>query len=83
MSKLSLKERKKLKIRLKRLAPKVPDFTCPDIDFVLQKIEESKLNERTKKICKKKMERLRTQNEQLRDSGQYWYEKMCSYVFEE
>jgi len=30
---------KKLLHRLKRLAPKVPDHTCPDIDFVIDKIE--------------------------------------------
>ena len=27
--------------RLKRLAPKVPDYTCPDIDFIVDKIENN------------------------------------------
>lgn len=82
------KDRKKLKQRLKRLAPKVPDFTCPDIDWVIQKLEKlcetnkapSKLN---LKVLTKKLERLRSQNEALRDSGKYWYDKMCSYVFKD
>ena len=82
------KDRRKLKQRLKRLAPKVPDYTCPDIDWVIEKIE--KLHNTNKapttlnvKVFKKKLERLRTQNEALRESGHYWYDKMCSYVFED
>ena len=82
------KDKRKLKKRLKRLAPKVPDYTCPDIDFVIQRIESlyqkgkppSKLNV---KVITKKLERLRRQNENLRNSGKYWYDKMCSYVFED
>lgn len=82
------KDRRALKKRLKRLAPKVPDFTCPDIDFVIDKIvalhkkekPPSKVNVR---VLKKKLERLRSQNDALRDSGRYWYDKMCSYVFED
>ena len=82
------KDRKKLKQRLKRLAPKIPDFTCPDIDFVINKIDSlhnkgkapSKINVT---VLTKKLERLRSQNEALRDSGKYWYDKMCSYVFED
>jgi len=82
------KDKRKLKIRLKRLAPKVPDYTCPDIDFVINKI--TSLHEKGKapstlnvKVLTKKLERLRSQNENLRDSGKYWYDKMCAYVFEE
>ena len=82
------KDRKKLKIRLKRLAPNIPDFTCPDIDFVINKIESlhdkgkapSKINV---KVLTKKLERLRSHNEALRSSGHYWYDKMCAYVFED
>ena len=82
------KDRRALKKRLKRLAPKIPDYTCPDIDWVIEKIENlfekkkapSKVNV---KVLKKKLERLRSQNEALRDSGHYWYHKMCSYVFED
>ena len=70
--------------RLKRLAPKVPDYTCPDIDFVVDKIEN---NDRgftrfRKKVLVKKLERLRVQNEQLRDSGKYWYKKLRDYLVE-
>ena len=70
--------------RLKRLAPKVPDYTCPDIDFVVDRIEN---NDRgftrfRKKVLVKKLERLRVQNEQLRDSGKYWYKKLRDYLVE-
>ena len=82
------KDKRKLKIRLKRLAPKIPDYTCPDIDFVINKI--TSLHEKGKapstvnvKVLTKKLERLRSQNENLRDSGKYWYDKMCAYVFED
>ena len=63
--------------RLKRLAPKVPDYTCPDIDFIVDKIENNDkgFTRFRKKILVKKLERLRIQNEQLRDSGVYWYKK--------
>jgi len=81
-------DKTKLKKRLKRLAPKVPDYTCPDIDFVINKI--TSLHEKGKapstlnvKVLTKKLERLRSQNENLRDSGKYWYDKMCAYVFDD
>ena len=66
--------------RLKRLAPKVPDYTCPDIDFIVDKIENNDkgFTKFRKKILVNKLERLRIQNEQLRDSGIYWYKK-CKY----
>ena len=55
--------------RLKRLAPKVPDYTCPDIDFIVDKIENNDkgFTKFRKKILVKKLERLRIQNEQLRN----------------
>lgn len=82
------KDRRALKKRLKRLAPKIPDHTCPDIDFVIDKIDnwtrQHKIpTKRSADIVKKKLERLRSQNDALRNGGRYWYEKMCSYVFEE
>lgn len=82
------KKKKSLKQRLKRLAPKVPDFTCPDIDFILTKIEASytdkkPISKMTKAVCVKKLERLRTHNEQLRESGVYWYDVAKKYVFNE
>ena len=75
------KFRKTLK-RLKRLAPKVPDYTCPDIDFIVDKIENNDkgFTRFRKKILVRKLERLRVQNEQLRDSGEYWYKKFKDYL---
>ena len=68
--------------RLKRLAPKVPDYTCPDIDFIVDKIENNDkgFTKFRKKLIVKKLERLRIQNEQLRDSGVYWYKKLKDYL---
>ena len=66
---------------LKKKAPKVPDFTCVSIDNVISKLE--KLVERKKALDKKqlkdltkRLEKLRSANERLRDSGIYWYEKL-------
>ena len=68
--------------RLKRLAPKVPDYTCPDIDFIVDKVENNDkgFTKFRKKLLVKKLERLRVQNEQLRDSGEYWYKKFKDYL---
>ena len=66
---------------LKKKAPKIPDFTCVSIDNVISKLE--KLVERKKALDKKqlkdltkRLEKLRSANERLRDSGIYWYEKL-------
>ena len=68
--------------RLKRLAPKVPDWTCPDIDFIVDKIENSNrpFTRARKKILVRKLERLRKQNEDLRELGKYWYRKFKDYL---
>ena len=70
---------KKLGItRLKKRAPKVPDYTCTEIDNVidkLEKIQESKkFSKLTLKVLIRKLERLRKSNESLRESGIYWYD---------
>ena len=69
---------KKLGItRLKKRAPKIPDFTCTEIDNVidkLEKIQDKKFSKLTLKILIRKLERLRRSNEALRESGIYWYE---------
>ena len=60
---------------LKNKAPKVPDHTCPIIDNVLDTLSSSpniKASEFRK--VKSKLEKLRTQNELLREGGMYWYE---------
>ena len=63
--------------RIKKKAPKVPDITCPDIDYVLDKLEKrmGKMLTKTQfKLIEKKIERIRKANEQLRESGVYWHD---------
>ena len=76
------KKKKPLITRLKRLAPKVPDYTCPDIDFIVDKIENNNkgFTKFRKKILIKKLERLRAQNDDLRELGKYWYRKFKDYL---
>jgi hypothetical protein len=74
-----LSNSKKLGItRLKKRSPKVPDYTCTEIDNVistLEKIFESKkFSKISLKILIRKLERLRSSNDSLRESGIYWYE---------
>jgi len=70
---------KKLGItRLKKRAPKVPDFTCTEIDNIIDKLEKiqdsKKFSKLTLKILIRKLERLRSSNDSLRESGIYWYD---------
>ena len=70
---------KKLGItRLKKRSPKIPDYTCTEIDNVIDKLEKiqdsKKFSKLTLKILIRKLERLRRSNEALRESGIYWYE---------
>ena len=76
------RKKKPLISRLKRLAPKVPDYTCPDIDFIVDKIENNNkgFTKFRKKILIKKLERLRAQNDDLRELGKYWYRKFKDYL---
>ena len=63
--------------KIRKKAPKVPDITCPAIDSVLNKLEKLVGRDLTKaqfKIIERKMERLRTANEKLRESGIYWHD---------
>ena len=63
--------------RIRKKAPKVPDITCPDLDYVLDKLEKRMGKNLTKtqfKLIEKKIERLRRANEQLRESGVYWHD---------
>ena len=66
---------------LKKKAPKIPNHTCVNIDNVSGKLE--KLVERNRTLDKKslkdltkRLEKLRTANEDLREGGIYWYEKL-------
>ena len=76
------KKNKKITITsLKKKAPKVPDFTCVHIDKIIEKLEkvvqrEKALNEKQLKDLVKRLERLRSSNDSLRESGIYWYEKL-------
>ena len=77
-------DKKQLVQRLKRLAPKIPDYTCPDIDFVIERIEKSYkakkyISKASLKVLTKKLERLRSQNENIRELGKYWYGKFKDY----
>ena len=68
-------------------APKVPDQTCPLIDKIitdLTNLSEKNITITSAKYEKlvKKLERLRKQNEQLRESGIYWYEKCKDHLKE-
>ena len=76
------RKKKPLITRLKRLAPKVPDYTCPDIDFIVDKIENNDkgFTKFRKNILIKKLERLRAQNDDLRELGKYWYRKFKDYL---
>ena len=79
----SISPYKKLLNRLKRLAPKVPDYTCPDIDFIIDRIETNNgFTKFRKKLLVRKLERLRQQNENMRELGEYWFKKFKDYMFE-
>lgn len=63
----------------KKKAPRVPDITCPIIDDVLVRLDkfqdrQAVISKHQWNIIHKRMEQLRTDNELLRESGQYWYE---------
>ena len=64
--------------RWKKKAPKVPDITCPDIDSIISKLEKH-LEQNTAytkfkhKSIVRILEKLRSANERLRESGEYWY----------
>ena len=62
---------------LKKKAPKIPDFTCPDIDHIISYVEDKDLLNRTQlAYFKRRMEKLRDSNDILRDGGIYWYEEV-------
>jgi FtsZ-binding cell division protein ZapB len=85
MKKRRLPKHKQVWMKIRKKAPKVPDITCPVIDDVIDKITKIKELEKIispaqLKTLKKKMERLRTMNEQLRESGQYWHDECQKLV---
>ena len=63
--------------KIRKKAPKVPDITCPAIDEVLNQLEkliDKEFKPSKFKAVERKMEKLRTANEKLRDSGKYWHD---------
>ena len=66
---------------LKKKAPKIPNHTCVSIDNVIEKLEKlvekkKALDKKSLKDLTKRLEKLRTANENLREGGIYWYEKL-------
>jgi hypothetical protein len=71
------KKRKPNLKTLKKKAPKIPDFTCPDIDHIISYVEDKELLNRTQlAYFKRRMEKLRNANDKLREGGIYWYEEI-------
>ena len=63
--------------KIRKKAPKVPDITCPAIDDVINQLEKligKELSEKKFKSFEKKLDKLRSENEKLRDSGIYWHD---------
>tara|TARA_Y100000389_G_C16991700_1_gene285220 strand:+ start:209 stop:490 length:282 start_codon:yes stop_codon:yes gene_type:complete len=63
--------------KIRKKAPKVPDITCPAIDDILNQLEKligKEFKQSKFKAVERKMEKLRTANEKLRDSGKYWHD---------
>jgi hypothetical protein len=74
-----MNKKRKLPIlsRLKKKAPRIPEFTCPDIDHIMQYVENLDLLKRGQlNYFKRRMEKLRSSNDSLRESGAYWYEEI-------
>ena len=70
---------KKAWLKLKRKSPKVPDITCPIIDDVIARLEKHQdknkvMTQYQHDVIVRRLEKLRTDNELLREGGQYWYE---------
>ena len=61
--------------KLNTRAPKIPEYSCPVIDEIIADLSTDP-NMTAKKFTnvKRKLNRLRKQNTQLRSSGVYWYE---------
>lgn len=65
--------------KIRKKAPKVPDITCPDIDKILDILDRAQKNDKPLSEAKHKqieriMEKLRTANDSLRESGKFWHD---------
>ena len=67
-------------VKLKRKAPRIPDFTCPEIDAIIDQLSDLGLPVTTYQRLRRRLERLRRSIESLRDSGEYWYEVVKSWL---
>ena len=67
-------------VKLKRKAPRIPDFTCPEIDWIIDQLTTLDLPVTKYNRLRRSLERLRKANESLRDSGEYWYEVVKSWL---
>lgn len=67
-------------VKLKRKAPRVPNFTCPAIDGIIDQLNDLDLPVTKYQRLRRSLERLRRSNESLRDSGEYWYEVVKSWL---
>ena len=67
-------------VKLKRKAPRIPDFTCPEIDWIIDQLTLLDLPVTKYNRLRRSLERLRKANESLRDSGEYWYEVVKSWL---
>jgi hypothetical protein len=67
-------------VKLKRKAPRIPDFTCPEIDAIIDQLTTLNLPVTKHNRLRRSLERLRKANESLRDSGEYWYEVVKSWL---
>ena len=67
-------------VKLKRKAPRIPDFTCPEIDWIIDQLTTLNLPVTKHNRLRRSLERLRKANESLRDSGEYWYEVVKSWL---
>jgi FtsZ-binding cell division protein ZapB len=66
---------------LKKKAPRIPDYTCIQIDNIIEKLEHLQKND--KRLTKTQvtrlrnsLEKLRSSNNKLRQSGIFWYENI-------
>ena len=61
--------------KLKTRAPKIPEYSCPVIDEIISDLStDPTMTAKKFTNVKRKLNRLRKQNTQLRSSGVYWYE---------
>ena len=67
-------------VKLKRKAPRIPGFTCPEIDGIIDQLNDLDLPVTKYQRLRRSLERLRKANESLRDSGEYWYEVVKSWL---